>query len=197
MAAIDRSMWWKPKAFALAALLTGVLTGAEAHADLFTLYVQGQAGTGGTSNNEVMPGGERPSIGNGLGLRAGAQVLFLEAYVDHESFFDAGSATRAILGFQAGLSLGPLHLVGRAGAGVASENEGGIDGNTAVGSRAGFVARAGLALEGKVAPMVVLGLGLEDEYYRMSEGSNPMVDGDAHTGSDALGMLYLKLQFGL
>jgi hypothetical protein len=190
-------MWSKPKLFAIAAVLTGVLTGAQAHADLFTLYVQGQAGTGGTTNNEVMPGGEQPSIGNGLGVRAGAQVLFLEAYVDRESFFHAGDATRAILGFQGGLSLGPLHVMGRAGAGVASESDGGIDGNTAVGARAGFVARAGIAVEGNVAPHLALGLGLEDEYYRLSEGSNPMVDSDTHTGSDALGMLYLKVQFGL
>ncbi len=166
-----------PLGLAAVALAGG---GREAQADVFGLYAQGQAGAASPA-------------GPGVGLRAGAQLLIFEAYVDRTEFFQGSSTTRAIGGLQAALPLGIVRLAARGGVGFVLDESGGLDGDTSHGTRSGFAARIGGAIEVPLSAIVSVGFTLEEEYFAVQDRD---ADTGTHTGTDALGLLYLKVGVG-
>jgi hypothetical protein len=179
--------------FLPATLVLVAATAGTARADILSVYLQGHGGYGGGETSQLAPGGDEPSMGPALGLQLGARVLFLEGYVDRTSFH-RGPVTRGILGLHTNLGLGSLDLRLRAGAGLISDEDGALD-NAIMPTgmtRTGAVGRAGVALEGSVAPMLVLGLGLDGEYYVVRAE-----DDQVSTGSDVFGSAYLRFTFGI
>ncbi|HKA89850.1 MAG TPA: hypothetical protein VKE22_19450 [Haliangiales bacterium] len=169
--------WLSATSLAVAALAGG---GREARADLFGLYAQGQAAA-------------VSAAGPGVGLRAGAELMLFEAYLDRTEFFKGSSTTRIIGGLQASLPLGVVRLSARGGAGYVVDESGGLDGDTSHGTRSGLVARIGGAVEIPFSAIVSLGFTLEEEYFAVRDRD---ADTGTHTGTDALALLYLKLGVG-
>src|SRR5690349_7008087 len=81
----------------------------RAHADLASVYVQGNGGvTSGTVDE----------LGSGtaaLGGRAGVRVLFGELYLDRAGLASAVSTTRYVLGVHGGIGLAGIRLNGAVG----------------------------------------------------------------------------------
>jgi hypothetical protein len=150
------------------------LGSAVAHAEIVGVYGQGQAGYSGEA---------------AVGVRAGAQVTFFEAYFDRTEQLSGGSVTRVVGGVALSIPLVVARITGRAGVGWVSDQDGGLDGNEMFGPRSGFVARAGAALELPAGKALAVGLMLEQEYYSVRSGED--------SGGNTMAALYLKLHLGL
>jgi hypothetical protein len=179
------------------ALLAG--TAGAARADILAVYLQGQGGIS-SSTPEGATQSMAPSSGNpGLGLTLGARALIFEGYLDYISFGEGATVSRGILGLRAGLGLGGLRLVLRAGAGGLIEKGGALTERLPTSlERHGFVARAGASLEARFAPMLWGGLGLDAEAFTLGNTTGGSIDGrNSVQGTDIFASLRLLFELGI
>jgi hypothetical protein len=167
-----------------AALAAVLLASAPARADLAAVYAQGHGGNSSAAGVSE----------SGLGYRLGARLLIFEGYFEHTGFGEGAGVDRGVLGLRAGIGPDRLRLVLRAGAGMVGETGGALTGMRLVTpERWGPVARAGVALEGKIAPMFYLGGGVDTEAFRL-----PAAAGAASvTGTDVFLNLHLLFELGV
>jgi hypothetical protein len=169
-------------AASVAALL--LVAASPARADVAAVYAEGHGGSSSASGVSE----------NGLGYRLGARVLIFEGYFDHTGFGDGASVSRGILGLRAGIGPQGVRLVLRAGGGVLQEQGGALTGmQLLTPERRGPVARAGVGVEGKLAPMFYLGGGIDAEAFRL-----PAVAGSGSVvGTDVFLNLHLMFELGV
>jgi hypothetical protein len=177
----------------------GLVTGAArpARAEILAGYIQGH---GGLSSPETSSASAATS-GNaspGLGVQAGIRLFIFEAYADHTSMTAGSSTSRGILGLRAGIGLGNWRLVLRGGGGVIAEHGGALTGRVdGAPDRTGVAARAGVALERKLAPMLLGGVGLDGEAFDLITGGTDPGTEKQITGSDVFLSLHLKFEIGI
>ena len=186
---------------AVVAVIAPTVAGSTrpARADIVAAYLQGH---GGFSSPHAEDSAATASAGSssGLGVQAGLRLLIFEAYADHTSLGSGSSLTRGILGLRGAIGLGTWRLILRGGGGVISERggalTGGLDGAP---DRTGVVARAGAALEKKLARTLHAGFGVEGEVFDLITGQEIGGTGAATqiTGSDVFVTLHLKFEIGI
>jgi hypothetical protein len=176
-------------------LIVGLLVlgaAATARAEVAAVWAEGQGGVG---NAGAQPGGA-PA----LGFRLGARLLIFEGYLDRSDFGSGVAATRGIVGLRAGFGSDDTRLVLRAGGGVLHEDGGAVTGRTpGMPDRSGPVARAGAAIETRVAPAFLLGLGLDAETFWLPAAGSPSLVGARNdvVGSDVFMNLHLTFELGI
>ena len=174
-----------------------LLAGAGvARADLAAVYLQGQGGLSSASA-ENGSHSSNPSSGVGaLGLQLGARLLIFEGYVNYDRFGEDVAVERAILGLRGGFGTSSLRLVLRGGVGGMIEQGGALTvREPGVPNRRGVVARAGAALEGRLATALWLGAGIDSEVFYVSSGS--LFGDNAVQGSDIFASLHLLFELGI
>ncbi|MES1207244.1 MAG: hypothetical protein ABUS79_15005 [Pseudomonadota bacterium] len=181
-----------------AAFVAAVAAPAVAHADVAAVYAEGHGGfesSGATPLDGASPGG--------LGFRLGARVLIFEGYYDYTDFGGGAAVSRGILGLRGGFGSRDLRLVLRAGGGVIDERGGALTGGRGLDAsdHVGAVGRVGAALEARVAPMFLVGLGVDGETFVMSGPSTPGLatpgSSGSVVGSDVFANLHLMFEVGL
>jgi hypothetical protein len=161
------------------------LLAARADAKLVALYASGQGGLQNTG--DTGPQG---------GFEVGARAFIFDGYVDYMAFGSGKSVSRAIIGLRGGVGLSVFRFVLRGGVGAIREDNSALTmpvGTNLTVSRTGGVARAGAAVEGRVAPFTWLGLGVDGEEFGFLT-SDP---GFTKHGSDVLGTLKLTFEIGI
>ncbi len=177
----------------LAVLTAALAAPAVARADVAAVYAEGHGGI--ESGGATPPDGSGPG---GLGFRVGARLLIFEGYYDYTDFGGSAAVSRGILGLRGGFGTRDLRLVLRAGGGVIDERGGALTGTRLDGGdHVGAVGRIGAALEARVAPMFLLGFGIDGETFVMSEPSGPRSSSGALVGSDVFANLHLLFEVGL
>ncbi len=180
-----------------ALLFAGILARpGSARADVVAVYLQGQGGLSSASNEN----GSRtsnPSAGSpALGLSLGARLLIFEGYLNYDRFGEDVAVSRAVVGLRGGFGTSGLRLVLRGGVGGMVEEGGALPARLpGVPNRRGVVARAGAALEGRVATALWLGAGLDSEVFYISPGS--LFSSEAVQGSDIFASLHLLFELGI
>jgi hypothetical protein len=170
----------------LAILLLGV---QDVRADIGSVYFQAHGGYAGGDTEELMPGGDDPSLGPALGLQAGARLFFFEGYLDHTEMTRTGSVSRAVLGLRGDLSILKLRLAVRAGVGAMNEEDGALSGVDVEGmQRVGACARLGGALDYELTQRLFFGVGMDGEAYAL--------EGD-RTGYDVMANARLSFELGI
>jgi hypothetical protein len=182
----------------------GVWRESSARADLVAAYLEGYGGISSPQSADSSSTGSMPTAGTAgaLGVQVGARLLVFEAYGDHTVFATGTSVSRAILGLRGAIGLGGFRLVLRGGGGVLDERGGALLGQASgVSERTGVVARGGIALERRLAPTLLGGLGIEAEAFNLSNtpsGTNPVTAIDNRvTGADIFFALHLKFEIGI
>jgi hypothetical protein len=187
-----------PTMVGLAALVasTGV-----AHADIAALFADGHGGIeSAPSSNETTSGASNPSSPStaGLGYRLGARLLIFEGYYDHTGFGGGAGITRGIVGLRGGFGSNDLRLVLRAGAGVIDEQGGALTGRLpGMPDRSGAVGRVGAALEGRVARLLLVGLGVDGETFELPAMVGPFGSASSTVGTDIFANLHLMFEIGV
>jgi hypothetical protein len=177
-------------------LLAIVATAGAARADVAALFADGHGGieSGGGSNESNVA---NPSNA-GLGYRLGARLLIFEGYYDHTGFGGGAGINRGILGFRGGFGSNSLRLVLRAGAGVIEEQGGALTGQLAgMPERSGGVGRIGAAVEGRVAPLLLVGVGVDGETFGLPAMTGPYGSASVTVGSDVFANLHLMFELGV
>ena len=184
----------------IAATMVGLvaLVGAAgtSRADIVAAFADGHGGIssqGGTTN----PDGTSSSA-TGLGFRLGARVLIFEGYYDYTGFGSGSSVSRGILGVRGGFGTNKLRLVLRAGGGIIGEEGGALTGR-ALGApdRRGAVGRIGAAVEARVAPLLLMGVGVDGERFVLPATGGPYGTVGAVTGSNVFAKLYILFELGI
>jgi len=169
---------------------------APARADVVAAYVQGQGGIGSNEGGNRASDSSSSGLSPALGFRLGARVLIFEGYYDRTAFGSGASVSRGILGLRFGLGSGHTRLVLHGGGGVVTEQGGALTGlRLGAIDRNGLVARAGVAVEQRFAPLVWGGAALDGEVFSLSAvsaSSSPRA-----TGQDVFFSLYLKFELGV
>lgn len=182
-------------AMVLAAGATLLTAERPARADLLAAYVAGYGGLSSPRTDTAAP--PTSSLTPGLGLQAGARLLFLEAYGSYTSFGSGMAVQRAILGLRGGLELGKFRLELRVGGGAMGEQGGALTGPVlGTESHAGVVGRAGVSLERRIAPLLLAGLAVDAETFALGVPNSIDPDGWT-TGQDVFASLQLKFEIGL
>jgi hypothetical protein len=174
---------------AVVAALT-FLGASRARADVAAAWVEGH---GGMENGSA---DTRGSFG-GLGYQLGARLLIFEGYLDHTGFGEGAAVTRGIFGLRGGFGSKDLRLVLRGGLGVIDEQGGALTGRLpGTPDRRGGVARAGVALESRLMPVLLAGFSLDGETFALAE---PDAFGTSGTveGSDVFASLHLTFELGI
>ena len=167
-----------------------------ARADIAAVFADGHGGIatqGGPTNADGTS-----SSATGLGFRLGARLLIFEGYYDYTGFGSGTSVTRGILGLRGGFGTQQLRLVLRAGAGMIEEEGGALTGRS-IGTpdRRGAVARIGAAVEGRIAPMLLVGFGIDGETFVLPETGGPYGTPAPITGSDVFAKLHILFELGV
>lgn len=185
-------MTWKLWSAALALAAVGLGAPRVARADIAAVDVEGHAGV--TSG----PGTGSPAENmGGIGFGLGARLLIFEGYYDYTNFGSGAAISRAIGGLRAGIGAGDIRLVLRVGGGLIRESGGALSGDSlGLGTNTGAVGRIGAALETRVAPACLIGLGIDGETFVLSGPSRPGNDG-LYTGSDVFGNLHVMFELGI
>jgi hypothetical protein len=138
------------------------------------------------------------SSATGLGYRLGARLLIFEGYYDYTGFGAGSSVTRGIFGLRGGFGSDKLRLVLRGGGGVIEEDGGALTGR-GVGApdRRGAVARIGAAVEGHIAPLLLVGVGVDGETFALPATGGPYGTTGAITGSDVFAKLHILFELGV
>jgi hypothetical protein len=106
--------------------------------------------------------------------------------------------SRGIVGLRGGFGTNKLRLVLRGGGGVIEEEGGALTGRApAMPDRRGGVARIGAALEGRVAPLLLLGAGIDGETFVFPAATGPYGTPSATTGSSVFAKLYILFEIGV
>jgi hypothetical protein len=169
----------------LLAALTFMLAAPATDAKIAALYASGQGGLQNTGDTNLQ-----------AGFEVGARVTIVDAYVDYMGYGSGRSVSRGIVGLRGALGVGRLRFVLRGGVGAIREDNAALSnrGVTDVSlTRTGGVARAGGAIEARVAPLVWLGAGVDGEEYHFLSNNENMT----RTGSDVLGTLKLTFELGI
>lgn len=186
-------MQFKSLPVALAVALGLVAVGAPrvARAELAAVYAEGHAGV--ESDSGSPPTAASPG---GVGLRVGARLLIFEGYYDYTSFGGDAAVSRGIVGLRGGFGTSDVRLVLRLGGGVITERGGALIGdNLDLGTHVGAVGRIGAAIEARVAPAVLVGLGIDGETFVLSGPARP--GAGAYVGSDVFANLHLMFELGI
>ena len=167
-----------------------------ARADVVAVFADGHGGVateGGPTNADGTS-----STATGLGFRLGARLLIFEGYYDYTGFGAGTSVSRGIFGLRGGFGSDKLRLVLRAGGGVIEEEGGALTGR-AIGAadRRGAVARIGAAVEGRIAPLLFAGFGIDGETFALPATGGPYGTTGAITGSDVFAKLHLLFELGI
>ena len=178
--------------------LAGLVAAAgTARADVVALFADGHGGIASGGANDA--GAATPSAA-GLGYRLGARLLLFEGYFDHTGFGGGAGVSRGILGVRGGFGFGSsgVRLVLRAGAGAIEEQGGALTGRVSeTPDRRGAVGRIGAAIEGRVAPLLLIGVGVDGEEYLLPDASGPYGTMSATAGSDVFANLHLMFELGV
>ena len=185
----------------LGPIIAGVLllgSAGAARADVVAVYLQGQGGlssaSGENNNRSSNPSAGAPA----LGLQLGARLLIFEGYVNYDRFGEDVAVSRAILGLRGGFGTSGLRLVLRGGVGGMVEQGGALTARLpGVPERRGVVARAGAALEGRVATDLWFGAGLDSEVFYIAPSSGSLFGSEAVQGSDIFASLHLLFELGI
>jgi len=186
---------------ALAVTMVGLvaLAGAAstARADIVAVYADGHGGVaseGGAANADGSS-----STAAGLGYRLGARLLIFEGYYDYTGFGAGTSVKRGIFGLRGGFGSDKLRLVLRAGGGVIQEEGGALTGRAlGVADRRGAVGRIGGAIEGHIAPLLLVGFGIDAETFALPASGGPYgLTVGATTGSDVFANLHVMFELGI
>ncbi|HEY7373453.1 MAG TPA: hypothetical protein VIF57_14935 [Polyangia bacterium] len=175
-------------------------TAGAARADIAALFADGHGGieSGGGSGEANGTSSNQSGANAGLGYRLGARLLIFEGYYDHTGFGDGAGVTRGIVGLRGGFGSNDVRLVLRAGAGVVEEQGGALT-ERLVGmpDRRGPVGRVGAALEGRVAPMLLVGFGVDAETFELPAMSGAFGSMPSTVGSDIFANLHLMFELGV
>jgi hypothetical protein len=181
-------------AIAVAALMCAGSRGARA--ELVAAWAEGH---GGMASNSAASDGAT----GGLGFQLGARLLIVESYLDHTRLGDGISVTRGVLGLRGGFGSRDRRLVLRGGLGVVDEKGGALSARSqTVPERHGGVARVGLALETRVAPLLLAGLAVDGERFVLSDvgpgvGPGAGLGTGTVVGSDIFASLKLTFEIGI
>jgi len=184
----------------MAATMVGLVALAGAagtsRADIVAVFADGHGGVaseGGATN----PDGTSSSA-TGLGYRLGARLLVFEGYYDYTGFGAGTSVSRGIFGLRGGFGSDKLRLVLRGGAGAIEEEGGALTGR-GIGApdRRGAVARIGAAVEGRIAPLLLVGVGVDGETFALPATGGPYGTTGALTGSDVFAKLHILFELGV
>jgi hypothetical protein len=186
----------------VALVMVGVWRESVARADVVAAYLEGYGGVSSPQSADSAGSGSMPTAGTagGLGVQVGARLLIFEAYGDHTVFAAGTSVSRAILGLRGAIGLGGFRLVLRGGGGVLDERGGALLGQAnGISERTGVVARGGIALERRLAPTLLGGLGVEAEAFNLSNSPSgtALASTDRVTGADIFFALHLKFEIGI
>jgi hypothetical protein len=169
---------------------------APAHADIASVYVQGNGGVASGHVNGVPEGNAAPEYEGALGGQLGARLFFAEAYVDHAAFarnrgnhaIRTGCTRRSRCRWSLAVSVARASAISTS-AGCACRR---VDGRPSW-----LIARAGGGLESSLGSGFFLGGAVEAEYFRVSPNGTSMFGDESRTGTDMFGYMYLKLQIAL
>ena len=188
-----------PVAAGALALTLVALAPRTSRADLVAAYLEGHGGLSSSDGQGTSGGTTSASVSApGLGFQLGARLLIFEGYIDRTSFGDGMNASRAVLGLRAGIGVGGLRLVLRGGAGALAERGGALTGPyPGVPDRSGVVARAGIALESRLAPLLWGGFGVDGEYFTLGNDIGGSVGSSRIQGSDIFASLKLMFEIGI
>jgi hypothetical protein len=165
----------------------GLIVARPAHAEVAAAWAQGHGGMNAPSESGGAMGG--------LGFQLGARLLLFEGYLDHTSFGEGASVTRGIFGLRGGIGGQNTRLVLRAGVGAIQDQSGALTGrDPGLPERRGGVARAGVALETHVAPLLLAGFAIDGERFVLA---NPGPGAGYTQGSDIFASLHLMFELGL
>lgn len=130
-------------------MLCLVMESGLAKADFFALEVQGQGGYTRLSNIEL-PGTTETGVlaGGTAGVRGRVQLLFINAIVDYQHFFNNADMLHAGLGFRAGFDVVPVikpYVIASAGVLMLTAEAGAFSpkAQQRLDPQTGFMARAG------------------------------------------------------
>jgi hypothetical protein len=176
----------------------GVVTlfAKPARADLIAAYAQGHGGLGNNEGGSRASDGSSSGLAPALGFQLGARVLIFEGYYDRTSFGSGAAVSRGILGLRFGVGSGHLRLVLHGGGGVVTEQGGALTGlRLGMVERNGIVARAGVALEQRLAPLIWGGAAVDGEAFSLAAATSS--SGPRASGQDLFFSLYLKFELGV
>lgn len=184
----------------LGPIIAGALllaTAGAARADVVAVYLQGQGGLSSASGENGTRTNNPSSGSPALGLQLGARLLIFEGYLNYDRFGEDVAVSRAILGLRGGFGTSGLRLVLRGGIGGLVEQGGALTARLpGVPERRGAVARAGAALEGRVAPALWLGAGIDSEVFYIAPPGG-LFGSSAVQGSDIFASLHLLFELGI
>jgi len=170
------------------AVFTGITAAssmARATDESVAVYVEGM---GGSQTNNA--GG---TVG-GVGVQAGAQLFFLEAYASHTAFSGSGGVTRAVIGPFFDIDFGKWELSLHLGVGGIRDSGGVLLGNDFSGPQSGGVARVGLALDRDLGDFFAIGASLYSEAYAVR---NSDTQTDWNRGSSVFLSGHLRFELGI
>ncbi|MDX2022574.1 MAG: hypothetical protein SF187_20220 [Deltaproteobacteria bacterium] len=173
--------------FGLAAFTatTAVAPVASATDESIAVYVEGMGGS--QTNNAGDSAGA-------LGVQAGVQLFFLEAYASQTAFSGSASVTRAVLGPFFDIDVGKWELSLHLGVGGIRDSGGVLLGNDFSGPQTGGVARLGLALDRDLGDFFAIGASLYTEGYAVR---NEDTKEDWTRGSSVLLSGHLRFELGI
>ena len=187
----------KTMAAAIAGLVALAGAAGTSRADIVAVFADGHGGVA-TEGGATNPDGTSSSA-TGLGYRLGARLLIFEGYYDYTGFGAGTSVKRGIFGLRGGFGSDKLRLVLRAGGGVIQEEGGALTGRAlGVADRRGAVGRIGGAIEGHIAPLLLVGFGIDAETFALPASGGPYgLTVGATTGSDVFANLHVMFELGI
>jgi hypothetical protein len=163
------------------AAVTVALLASRAEAKAVAVYASGHAGLQNDSRSDA-----------GLGFTVGGRIFVFDGYADYTRFGEREAVSRGIVGLRGGVG-DDLRLVLRGGVGAIREEGGALSGPLSAANRTGAVARAGIAVEAAVNPLLYLGFGIDTEHYRFAND----VPGAPSSGSDVFAALRATFEIGI
>jgi hypothetical protein len=171
---------------------------SAARADVAALFADGHGGIASNSGATETASGTGNQSTAGLGYGVGARLLIFEGYYDHTGFGGGAGVSRGILGLRGGFGSKDARLVLHAGAGVIEEQGGALTGRLAgMPERTGGVGRIGAAFEGRVAPLFLVGLGVDGETFSLPAATGPFGSSSSTIGTDIFANLHLLFELGV
>jgi hypothetical protein len=158
---------------------------ARATDEFVAVYVQGMGGSQTTNSGD--------SAG-ALGVQAGAQLFFLEAYASQTAFSGSGSVTRAVVGPFLDIDFAKWELSLHLGVGGIRDSGGVLLGNDPTGPQSGGVARLGVELARDLGEFFAVGASLYSETYAVR---NNDTQDNWNRGSNVFLSGHLRFELGL
>lgn len=167
------------------AFTTAWAPSAQATDESVAVYVQGMGGSQ-TTNDGTSAGA--------LGVQAGAQLFFLEAYASQTAFSGSGNVTRAVVGPFLDIDFAKWELSLHLGVGAIRDSGGVLLGNDLSGPQSGGVARLGIELARDLGDFFAIGASLYSEAYAVR---NSGTQDDFNRGSSVFLSGHLRFELGI